>query len=76
MHHVVVVMARLDFQPSQHADYIADQLRRFRIGAENTLEQNPGGRTNDGDGRMMRDIAAGMSDNEIKAVSSYVAGLH
>jgi cytochrome c553 len=60
----------------QHADYIADQLRRFRIGSENTLEQNPGGRTNDGDGRMMRDIAAGMSDNEIKAVSSYIAGLH
>ncbi len=60
----------------QHADYTADQLRRFRIGAENTLEQNPGGRTNDGDGRMMRDVAAGMSENEIAAVSSYIAGLH
>ena len=60
----------------QHADYIADQLRRFRIGAENTLEQNPAARTNDGDGRMMRDVAAGMSDNQIEAVSSYIAGLH
>ena len=60
----------------QHADYIADQLRKFRIGSENTLEQNPAGRTNDGDGRMMRDVAAGMSDNEIAAVSSYIAGLH
>jgi cytochrome c553 len=60
----------------QHADYIADQLRRFRIGAENTLEQNPSARTNDGEGRMMRDVAAGMSDNEITAVSSYIAGLH
>jgi cytochrome c553 len=60
----------------QHADYIADQLRRFRIGSENSLEQNPGGRTNDGDGAMMRDVAAGMSDNQIKAVASYIAGLH
>jgi cytochrome c553 len=60
----------------QHADYIADQLRRFRIGAENTLQENAGGRTNDGDSAMMRDIAAGMSDNQITAVSSYIAGLH
>jgi cytochrome c553 len=60
----------------QHAGYTADQLRKFRIGAENTLEQNPNGRTNDGDSRMMRDVAAGLSDNEIIAVSSYIAGLH
>lgn len=60
----------------QHADYIAGQLRAFRIGAENTLEENPAGRTNDGDGRMMRDVAARMSDNEIDAVASYIAGLY
>jgi cytochrome c553 len=60
----------------QHADYIADQLRRFRIGSENTLEQNPNGRTNDGDSRMMRDVAAGLSDNQIDAVASFIAGLH
>lgn len=60
----------------QHADYIADQLRRFRTGAENSLEQNPGGRTNDGDARMMRDVAYRMSDNEIDAVASFIAGLH
>ena len=60
----------------QYSDYIADQLRRFRTGAENTLEQNPNGRTNDGDGRMMRDVAAAMSDNEINAVASFIAGLH
>jgi len=60
----------------QHADYIADQLRRFRIGSENTLADNAAARTNDGDGRMMRDVAAGMSDNQIDAVSSYIAGLH
>ncbi len=60
----------------QHAGYIADQLRKFRIGAENTLEENSNGRTNDGDAGMMRDVAARLSDNEIDAVSSYIAGLH
>jgi cytochrome c553 len=60
----------------QHAEYTADQLRKFRTGSENTLEENPNGRTNDGDSRIMRDIAAGMTDNEIAAVASYVAGLH
>jgi cytochrome c553 len=60
----------------QHADYIADQLRRFRTGAENTLAQNSAGRTNDGDARMMRDVAYRMTDNEINAVASFIAGLH
>jgi len=60
----------------QHADYVADQLRKFRSGAENSLEQDPNARVNDGDSRMMRDIAEGMSDNQIKAVASFVAGLH
>ena len=60
----------------QHAEYIADQLRRFRTGAENTLEQNPNGRVNDGDARMMRDTALRMTDNEIDAVASFIAGLH
>lgn len=60
----------------QHADYIAAELRSFRTGAENSLEENPGGRTNDGDGRMMRDTALRMTDNEIDAVASFIAGLH
>jgi len=60
----------------QHAEYIADQLRRFRTGAENTLEQNPNGRVNDGDARMMRDTALRMTDNEIDAVASFIAGLY
>ncbi|MFT5482187.1 MAG: cytochrome c553 [Halieaceae bacterium] len=54
----------------QHADYIASQLRAFRKGA-----QDDSGRTNDGDTRIMRDIAFGMSDKEIDAVASYIAGL-
>lgn len=57
----------------QHADYIEKQLRAFRTGAE---EPNAGNaRINDGDTRIMRDIAANMSDLEIRAVASFIAGL-
>lgn len=55
----------------QHAQYIADQLRAYRQGYE-----DPAGRTNDGDTKIMRSIAFGLSDKEIEAVSSYAAGLH
>ncbi len=49
----------------QHADYIAKQLRDYASGA----------RTSDGKTRVMRDIAARLSDDEIAAISSYVQGL-
>lgn len=55
----------------QHADYISAQLKAFRASADGSE-----GRSNDGDTRMMRDIAIGLSDNEIEAVSSYISGLH
>lgn len=48
----------------QHARYSSDQLRYFRS------EQ----RAND-NGRMMRNLAARMSDADIRAVSEYMAGL-
>ncbi len=54
----------------QHAQYVADQLRAYRKGYE-----DPAGRTNDGDTKIMRTIAFGLSDKQIEAVSSYVAGL-
>ena len=54
----------------QHAQYVADQLRAYRKGYE-----DPAGRTNDGDTKIMRETAFGLSDAEIEAVSSYVAGL-
>jgi cytochrome c553 len=54
----------------QHADYIAAQLRMYRKGYEDET-----GRTNDGDTRIMRTIAFGLSDKEIDAVASYIAGL-
>lgn len=49
----------------QHAAYIEAQLGKFRSGE----------RTNDGDARIMRDIAAKLTDAEIKAVASYISGL-
>ncbi len=48
----------------QYADYSAAQLQTFRTGE----------RTNDPN-RIMRSIAAKLSDSEIKAVSEYMAGL-
>lgn len=49
---------------AQHADYTAGQLKAFRGGQ----------RAND-TASMMRTIAAKMSDQEIAAVSEYIAGL-
>ena len=54
----------------QHAQYIADQLRAYRKGYE-----DPEGRTNDGEEKIMRTNASRLSDNDIEAVSSYIAGL-
>jgi cytochrome c553 len=50
----------------QHADYIKTQLNAFQDDV----------RTNDGDNKMMRDIAGRMSKKEIEAVSAYVQGLY
>ena len=60
----------------QHKEYTALQLRRWRTGAENTLEEDPEGRTNDGDPRWMRNVAHRMTDNEIEAVANFAAGLY
>ncbi len=56
----------------QHADYIAAQLKAFRAHADG----DSNGRSNDGDTRVMRDIAFRMTDGEIEAVASYISGLH
>lgn len=49
----------------QHAVYAEKQLKSFRVGERNNDPQ-----------AMMRDIAAKLSDVEIKAVSSYLQGLY
>lgn len=48
----------------QHGDYIYTQLNAFRLGT----------RANDG-AKMMRTIAAKMTDADMKAVSAYIQGL-
>ena len=48
----------------QHATYIKNQLNAFRKGE----------RANDA-GKMMRNVAAKMTDAEIEAVAEYIAGL-
>lgn len=48
----------------QHTDYIYDQLNKFRTGE----------RANDG-AKMMRTIAAKMTDSDMKAVATYIQGL-
>lgn len=58
--------ARYPALSGQHADYIAVSLRAFRNED----------RTNDGDTRIMRDVAGRLSDKEIDAVASYASGLH
>lgn len=50
----------------QYSEYIAKQLRAFRAGE----------RTNDGDSRVMRQVAEHMSDAEIDAVANYISGLN
>lgn len=54
----------------QHADYIAAQLKMFRKGYE-----DPAGRVNDGDSKIMRTTAFELSDLEIQAVAAYASGL-
>lgn len=50
----------------QHADYLAAQLDAYRSKE----------RTTDGDTQMMRNVAARLTDDDIKAVTSYIQGLH
>lgn len=56
----------------QHADYVATQLKAYRAAADG----DAAGRSNDGDTKPMRTVAAHLTDSEIAAVSSYVSGLH
>ncbi|CAA0080758.1 Cytochrome c4 [BD1-7 clade bacterium] len=57
----------------QFPEYIEKQLKAFRLGADE--EKATGARVNDGDIRIMRDVASRMSDLEIRAVASFLSGL-
>ncbi len=58
-------LARFPSLSGQHPAYIAKQLRDFR----------EGDRVNDGETRIMRDIAEKLSNKQIDALSNYVSGL-
>ncbi|MFT5034001.1 MAG: cytochrome c553 [Bacteroidia bacterium] len=57
----------------QHAAYTEAQLKSFRSAADG----DSSGRMNDGDeAKIMRTIAFLLSDREIKALATYIQGLH
>jgi cytochrome c553 len=55
----------------QHADYLAAQLKAYRLGYE-----SPEGRVTGGETMIMRSNAFGLSDLEIEALASYISGLN
>lgn len=57
----------------QHAGYIEAQLKAFRAAGREDAEGKR--RTNDGEAKMMQATAARLSDNDIKALASYINGL-
>lgn len=57
----------------QHPEYLEAQLKAFRTAG--TDPKDTSGRANDPN-KMMRMVAAKMTDPEIKAVADYIAGLH
>ena len=61
---------------AQHAEYIASQLKAFR---QYSINEQTGSddlaRDNDYEG-MMRNVAKGLTTNEIEALAEYIAGLH
>jgi len=57
----------------QHAAYTESTLKAYRAAGRN--DDTGARRENDGEARIMRDIAARLSDSEIRAVASYVQGL-
>jgi cbb3-type cytochrome c oxidase subunit III len=50
----------------QHATYVESQLKKFQSGE----------RAYDTNSNMMRDIAANLSDTEMKALANYISGLY
>ena len=60
-----ISLAKYPALAGQFADYTEAQLTKFSMGE----------RTNDGDARLMRDIAERMHTKEIEAVASYIQGL-
>lgn len=59
----------------QHAVYVTAQLKKFRDGARHSGAATAAVRINDGDTRMMRDIAFKLKDFEINALAAYITSM-
>jgi len=59
----------------QHALYVSNQLKKFRLGARHEGAATADARINDSDTAMMRDIAFKLKDFEIEALSAYITGM-
>lgn len=66
--------ARFPALAGQHAEYVIAELRAFRAASRGDLGEDIVPRENDPYG-MMRMIAAKLSDQQIRAVASFVSGL-
>jgi len=55
----------------QHAEYVASQLKAYRLGYESDE-----GRVTGGDSKIMRSQAFGLTDIEIEALAAYISGLN
>ncbi|AJQ92786.1 c-type cytochrome [Gynuella sunshinyii] len=60
----------------QNPAYIVAQLKKFREGYRHTGALVAEVRTNDGESKMMRDVAFRLKDFEIDALASYISGLY
>ena len=58
----------------QHSAYLEAQLKAFRAAGREDHEGKR--RENDGEAKMMRATAARLSDDDIKALSSYINGMY
>ena len=58
----------------QHAAYLETQLKAFRAAGREDHEGKR--RENDGEAKMMRATAARLSDDDIKALASYINGMY
>lgn len=55
----------------QHAEYVASQLKAYRLGYESDE-----GRVTGGESKIMRSQAFGLTDIEIEALAAYISGLN
>ena len=69
--HGVGIPARYPRLSGQYADYTYSQLKAFKSGERGADKEGK-----DSNGKVMAQIAARMTDQEMRAVAEYASGLH